>query len=119
MESLSNMNETQQEDWLDRQLREAAPYIDDEGFTARVLQQLPPPRQPRPSFRGAILLAMALLASVLAYLLSDGGRFLVVAATRLTTLPILWLFVLALVSGILVMAGGVIAALSKTRELQS
>ena len=22
-----------QEDWLDRELREAAPYIDDEGFT--------------------------------------------------------------------------------------
>ena len=113
------MNEIQQEDWLDRQLREAAPYIDDEGFTARVLHQLPPPRQSRHSFRGAILLAITLLASVLAYLISDGGRFLVVEATRLTTLPTLWLFVLALGSGILVMAGGVIAAISKTRELQS
>jgi type IV secretory pathway TrbL component len=113
------MNEVKEEDWLDRQLREAAPYIDDKGFTARVLQQLSAPRYSRRSFRGAILLAMALLASVLAYLLSDGGRFLVVAATRLTTLPTLWLFVLALGSGILVMAGGVIAALSKTRELQS
>ena len=118
MESLSNMNEIQQEDWLDRQLREAAPYIDDEGFTARVLQQLPPPRHSRRSFRGAILLATTLLASVLAYLVSDGGRFLVVEATRLTTLPTLWLFALALGSGILVMAGGVIAAISKTRELQ-
>jgi hypothetical protein len=113
------MNEVKEEDWLHRQLREAAPYIDDKGFTARVLQQLPAPRHSRRSFRGAILLAMTLLASVLAYLLSDGGRFLVVAATRLTTLPTLWLFVLALGSGILVMAGGVIAALSKTRELQS
>jgi anti-sigma factor RsiW len=119
MERLSNMNEIQQEDWLDRQLREAAPYIDDEGFTARVLHQLPPPRQSRRSFRGAILLAITLLASVLAYLISDGGRFLVVEATRLTTLPTLWLFVLALGSGILVMAGGVIAAISKTRQLQS
>ncbi len=87
------MDEIKQEDWLDRQLREAAPYIDDEGFTARILQQ--------------------------AYLLSDGGRFLVVEATRLTTLPTLWLFVLALGSGILAMAGGVIAAIAKTRELQS
>ena len=118
MERLSNMNEIQQEDWLDRQLREAAPYIDDEGFTARVLHELPPPRQSRRSFRGAILLAITLLASVLAYLISDGGRFLVVEATRLTTLPTLWLFVLALGSGILVMAGGVIAAISKTRQLQ-
>jgi anti-sigma factor RsiW len=113
------MDEIKQEDWLDRQLREAAPYIDDEGFTARVLQQLPRPRHSRRSFRGAILLAITLLASILAYLLSDGGRFLVVAVTRLTTLPTLWLFVLALGSGILVMAGGVIAAISKTRELQS
>ena len=112
------MDEIKQEDWLDRQLREAAPYIDDEGFTARVLQQLPP-RRARRSFRGAILLTITLLASVLAYLLSDGARFLVVEATRLTTLPTLWLFVLALGSGILVMAGGVIAAIFKTRELQS
>jgi len=113
------MDEIKQEDWLDRQLREAAPYINDEGFTSRVLRQLPPPRHARRSFRGAILLTITLLASVLAYLLSDGGRFLVVAMTRLTTLPMLWLFVLALGSGILVMAGGVIAAIAKTRELQS
>jgi type IV secretory pathway TrbL component len=113
------MNDVKEEDWLDRQLREAAPYIDDEGFTARVLQQLPAPQHSRRSFRSAILLAITLLASVLAYLLSDGGRFLVVTVTRLTTLPTLWLFILALSSGILVMAGGVIAAISKTRELQS
>jgi anti-sigma factor RsiW len=113
------MSEIKQEDWLDRQLREAAPYIDDVGFTSRVLQQLPPPRRSRRSVRGAILLTITLLATILTYLLSDGGRFLVVAATRLTTLPTLWLFVLALGSGILVMAGGVIAAISKAKELQS
>jgi hypothetical protein len=111
------VNEIKQEDWLDRQLRDAAPYINDEGFTARVLRQLPSPRQAHRSFRGAILLTITLLASVLAYLVSDGGRFLVVEATRLTTLPTLWLFALALGSGILVMAGGVIAAISKTMEL--
>jgi hypothetical protein len=113
------MNETEHEDWLDRQLRDAAPYIDDEGFTGRVLQQLPSPGRSRRSLRGAMLLTITLLATILAYLLSDGGRFLVVAATRLTTLPTLWLFVLALGSGILVMAGGVIAAISKAKEWQS
>jgi hypothetical protein len=112
------MDEKQQEDWLDRQLREAAPYIDDNGFTARVLQQLPPPRRARGSFRGAILLAVTVLATVLAYLLSDGGRFLIVTAARLMALPPLWLFIMALASGILVMAGGVIAAISKAREVQ-
>jgi hypothetical protein len=112
------MDKIDEEDWLDRQLREAAPYIDDAGFTARVMQQLPPPRRSRDWFRSAILLAVTLVATVLVYLLSDGGRFLIVAAARLMTLPTLWLFVLALGSGILVMAGGVIAAISKTREVQ-
>jgi hypothetical protein len=113
------MKEVEQEEWLDRQLRDSAPYIDDEGFTARVVRQLPPPRRSHRSLRGAILLAITLIATMLAYLLSDGGRFLVVAGTRLTTLPTLWLFILALGTGILVMAGGVIAAISKAKELQS
>jgi hypothetical protein len=112
------MEEKQQEDWLDRRLREAAPYVDDNGFTARVLRQLPPPRRTRGSFRGAILLAVTVLATVLAYVLSDGGRFLIVTAARLMTLPTLWLFILALASGILLMAVGVIAAISKAREVQ-
>jgi hypothetical protein len=112
------MDEKEQEDWLDRQLREAAPYIDDEGFTARVLRQLPAPRRGRNSLRAVILLGITLLASALVYVLSDGGHFLIVVAARLTTLPTLWLLILALGSGILVMAGGIIAAICKTRELQ-
>lgn len=113
------MNEINQEEPVDRRLREAAPYIDDNGFTARVLQQLPAPRHARRSLRGAILLGITLLASVLVYVISDGGRFLVVAMARLTTLPAFWLLALAFCSGILVMAGGLVAAVSKTRELQS
>ena len=62
------MNEINQEEPVDRRLREAAPYIDDNGFTARVLQQLPAPRHARRSLRGAILLGITLLASVLVYL---------------------------------------------------
>jgi anti-sigma factor RsiW len=112
------MDEKQQEDWLDRQLREAAPYIDDEGFTARVLQRFPQPRRRRDSLRAVILLGITLLASALAYMLSDGGRFLVIAMARLTELPTLWFFALVLVSGLLLMTGGIIAALSKTSELQ-
>jgi hypothetical protein len=110
------MDEKQQEDSLDRQLREVAPYIDDKGFTARVLQQLPPPRRGRDSLRAVILLGITLLASALAYVLSDGGRFLVVAMARLTALPTLWLLALAFGSGLFVMAGGVVVALSKASE---
>ena len=112
------MDEKQQEDSLDRQLREAAPYIDDEGFTARVLQQLPPPRRGRDSLRAVILLGITLLASALAYVLSDGGRFLVIAMARLTALPTLWLLALVFGSGLFFMAGGVAVALSKASELR-
>jgi anti-sigma factor RsiW len=112
------MDEISEGDQLDRQLREAAPYIDDNGFTARVLQQLPPRRR-RDSLRAVILLGITLIASALAYVLSDGGRFVVVAMERLATLPALWLFALAFGSGILVMTAGAIAAIAKASELQS
>jgi hypothetical protein len=105
-----------QENSLDQQLREAAPYIDDEGFTVRVLRQLPPPRRGRDSLRAVILLGITLLASALAYVLSDGGRFLVVAMARLTALPTLWLLALVFGSGLFFMAGGVVVALSKASE---
>jgi hypothetical protein len=113
------MEQMNQEDWLDRQLREAAPYIDDEGFTARVLQQLPPPRRSHDLLRAAILLGMTFLASVLAYVVSGGGRFVSVTIERLAALPVLWVFVLALASGLAISAVGATAALSKGRALET
>jgi hypothetical protein len=113
------MKEVNQEDWLDRELREAAPYIDDEGFTARVLQQLPPPRRGRDLLRAAILLGMTFLASVLAYVVSGGGRFVSITVERLVTLPTLWVFALALVSGLVVAAGGAMAAIFRGETLRS
>jgi hypothetical protein len=110
------MDEKPQEDWLDRQLREAAPYIDDDGFTARVLRQLPPPRRGRDSLRAVILLGISLLASALVYVLSDGGRFLLVAMARLSALPTFWLLALAFGAGLLLMVGGVVAAIARTNE---
>jgi hypothetical protein len=107
-----------QEDWLDRELREAAPYIDDEGFTTRVLQQLPPRRRADDLLRAAILLGMTLLASALAYVVSGGGRFLSVTLERLAALPALWVFVLALACGLVIAAVGATAALFKGRTLQ-
>jgi len=113
------MEEVNQEDWLDKELREAAPYIDDAGFTARVLQQLPPPRRTRDLLRAAILLGMTLLASVLAYVVSGGGRFVGVTIERLAALPALWVFVLALASSLLVAAVGATAAISRERLLRA
>src|SRR6266436_6095661 len=98
------MRRMNQEDWLDRELREAAPYIDDEGFTAQVLQELPPARRRRDLLRAIILLGMTFLASVLAYVVSGGGRFVGETLERLAALPALWVFVLALASGLVIAA---------------
>ena len=109
------MKQVNQEDWLDRELREAAPYIDDEGFTARLLQRLPPPRRRHDLLRAAILLGMTFLACVLAYVVSGGGRFVSVTLERLAALPALWVFVLALTSGLAIAAAGATAAISRSR----
>ena len=113
------MDETIQEDSLDRQLREAVAYIDDDGFTAGVIAKLPAPRRQQLSLRSVILIGITLLGCVLAYVLSDGGRFVTVNLVRLSSLPMLWLFAVAFGSGLLVTAAGLIAAISKSRELQS
>jgi hypothetical protein len=84
------MNEHLEEDWLDARLREEAPYIDDAGFTALVVQKLPAQHAGRTSFRGVLLLAITLLACVVTYFVSDGGRFVVSAAQTLSAMP-LWL----------------------------
>ena len=109
------MKQMNQEDWLDRELREAAPYIDDAGFTVRVLQQLPPPRRRHDLLRAIILLGMGVLASVLADVVSGGGRFVSETLDRLAALPALWVFVLALASGLVIAAGGATAAVSRSR----
>ena len=107
------------EDWLDRQLRDVAPYIEDAGFTQRVLRQLPARRQRSSVARPFILIGMSVLASVLAYFLSDGGRFLIVEMTRLSALPVVWLFALVIGSGVLLMSGGLAAAaMSKTIRIE-
>lgn len=113
------MKQVNQEDWLDQQLREAAPYIDDDGFTARVLQQLPAPRRSHDRLRAAILLGMTFFASLLAYVVSGGGRFVSMSIERLAALPALWVFVLALASGFVIAAVGATAAVSKSRILQT
>jgi hypothetical protein len=101
---------------LDRQLREAAPYIDDGGFTARVLQSLPRPEKAPARLRSAILIAMTVLASVLAYIGSGGIGFVNDILARATALPILWLLGVAFTAGIVIGTGGLVAALQKSRE---
>ena len=103
---------------LDRRLREATPYIDDEGFTERVMAKLPAaPREPR-WLRAMILLGLALLGSGIAYLLSGGGRFIREGVIQLSDFPIWLLLVFAFGCGLVVGAFAVIVAIRKTPEVR-
>lgn len=112
------MDEQIQEDWLDARLRAEVPYIDDAGFSARVVAQLPV-HPARRSLRAVILLAATIVASALAYLVSDNGRFIVEAFARLEKWPLPMLAILATICGLLATAVGSMAAIAKTREQQS
>lgn len=107
------------DEWLDRQLRETAPYIEDDGFTARVLAHLPALRPRHQFLRTFILVGASSLASALTYVLSDGGRFVIVEMFRLTTIPTAWVLAFALATGLLVMIGGIVAATSQTVRFES
>jgi hypothetical protein len=108
------MEEKIQEDWLDARLRDEAPYLDDAGFTSRVVQKLPA-RQVRRSYRAFILIGITLAACFAAFWLSGGTNFLVDGIGFVTMMPatMMWLSVAA-VAG-LVMAGTLAATYSRLR----
>ncbi len=75
-------------DWLDEALREQR-YIDDAGFTARVIAALPPGRKQFAWKRYAILGGISLVALTVGLVVLPGGRFVVesfVALARARTL---------------------------------
>jgi len=105
-------------DELDRQLRDAAPYIDDAGFTRRVMATLPSPGVRRQRVRAAILLSITVLASLLAYVLSGGGRFVGESVMRIGQLGPLGLLYVAAAFALLITGLGVVAFLSRDRDLR-
>ena len=114
------MNENEEIDLLDRQLREAAPYLDDEGFTRRVLQAMPARvGAGLQSFRTVILLGATLVGEHVAYLLSDGARFVSEGLLKISAWSPLTVVLMALGAGVLVTGFGVVAALAKSHELES
>jgi hypothetical protein len=104
---------------LDRQLREAAPYIDDDGFTARVMARLPLVRPEPQWLRAMIVLGLALLGCGVAYMLSGGGRFVREGVIQLANFPIWLLLVFAFGCGLVVGAFAVIFAIRKTPEVRN
>ena len=112
------MNAMIDDETLDRQLREAAPYIDDDGFTARVMARLPAARREPRWLRAMILMGMTLLGSGVVYLLSDGGRFVREGVIQLSDFPVWLLLIFAFGCGLVVGAFAVIVAIRKTPEVR-
>jgi hypothetical protein len=110
------MNGMIDDETLDRQLRESAPYIDDDGFTARVMSRLPAARPEPQWLRGMVLLGLALLGSGVAYLLSGG--VIRQGLVQMAEFPIWLLLVFAFGCGLVVGAFAVIFAIRKTPEVR-
>jgi hypothetical protein len=113
------MDETQEIDWLDRQLREAVPYIDDDGFSRGVLQRLPARRTNLQRFRAVVLLGATLIACLIAYLLSDRGEFVLRAVNRLAGMSPLMLVGIAILAGVMITLAGSVAAISRNYQERS
>ena len=64
-------------DWLDDLLRQETDYVDDKGFTARVLAALPETRRAWYASRSVVLLAATVLASVVALLIPGLASYVV------------------------------------------
>ena len=113
------MEEQLQDDWLDARLREEASYVDDDGFTARVVQHLPVRRRQSRSMRAAILLSITFMATLAAYVASGGGQFLADAAAFMVAMPLVTVCAIAACCALIVMAISAYVAFTKTRELRS
>ena len=108
------MDEKLQEDGLDARLRDDASYIDDAGFTSGVVQKLPA-RQVRRSYRAFLLLGITLAACLAAFWLAGGTSFAFDTYANMAMMPVTWMWVTAAAAAILVMAGGLAAAVSRSR----
>ena len=104
---------------LDSQLREAVPYINDDGFTARVVAMLPVGRREPQWLRAMIVIGLALIGTGMAYFLSGGGTFVRQGVVQIADFPIWLLLVFAFGCGLVVGAFAVIFAIRKTPEVRN
>src|SRR5215216_7821625 len=104
------MNAMIDDETLDRQLREAVPYINDDGFTARVIARLPASRQEPQWLRAMIVLGLAILGVGVAYVIG-GGHVIREGIVQFANFPIWLLLVFAFGCGLVVGAFAVIFAI--------
>ena len=70
------MKDREKEDWLEMSLSESEPYIDDDGFSKRVLHNLPA-RVERPEWlKAVILLSAAALSSICVFILLPDSQII-------------------------------------------
>ena len=100
---------------LDARLRDEAPYLDDAGFTARVMKQLPRRRLSWSTQRALIIFAATLVSVVIAYFASGEGMFVHDAFARAANLRPLQLLLLVFACGTGMTIAGLWAALARTR----
>ena len=112
------MEEQLQEDCLDAKLRDELPYIDDDGFTSRVSQQLPVRRR-RSKARAAILLSVTVCAAIVAYIVAGGSTFVMDTLGWFAVMPLTMLYTITIACGLLLTAAGVFAAVSRARRVRS
>ena len=108
------MEQNLQEDVLDARLREEAPYLDDAGFTSRVVQKLPA-RHVRRSYRAFFLVGITIAACIAAFWFAGGTSLAFDAYTNVAMLPVMWMWIFTAAVGFVVMAGGLAAAVSRSR----
>jgi hypothetical protein len=108
------MEEKLQEDWLDARLRDEAPYLDDAGFTSRVVHQLPA-RHVRRSHRALILIGITLAACLMAFYLSGGTALFAEGVSFVTMMPLTMIWLCVGAAGALIMAASLAAAYARTR----
>ncbi|HEX8077677.1 MAG TPA: DUF5056 domain-containing protein [Chthoniobacterales bacterium] len=108
------MEEKLQEDWLDARLRDEAPYIDDAGFTSRVVQKMPA-RHVRRSYRAFILIGITVAACLAAFWLAGGISFAIDAYASFVMMPLRTIWAGLIIATAVVMSGGLALALTRSR----
>jgi branched-subunit amino acid transport protein len=104
------------DDLLDARFRDETSYIDDAGFTALVMEELPARPRSFQAQRSLVILTAAIVSVIVAYYASGEGMFIQQGLARLSLLTPLQLLAAVLICGSAMLASGLWAALSRARD---
>jgi hypothetical protein len=101
---------------LDTRLREETLYLDDAGFTARVMKQLPRRRFALSTQRNLVIFIATIVSVVIAYFASGEGMFVHDAFARAATLQPVQLLLIICACATVMTVAGLWAALTRARD---